>query len=140
HQAVADGERTDRRRQVAAVAAPVHEWLVDGDLTEQVIDVVIGLEAFRQDYGFTGAGGRAAHAIDLLVVRVGATDHPQQQGVARRAGNLCRFGQVFQAEKYAFAGAAAHVGGGDFDLGCVSHGCSFKTDTGLEVPRPHSLI
>ena len=76
-QPVADGKRTDRCGQVAAVAAPVDERFVDGDLAEQVIDVVISLDAFRQDHGFAGAGGRAAHAVDLLVVRVGAADHPQ---------------------------------------------------------------
>jgi hypothetical protein len=38
----ADGERTDGGRQVAAVAAPVDEILVDGDLAEQVVDIVAG--------------------------------------------------------------------------------------------------
>ncbi len=75
-QTVADGERTDRCREIAAVAAPVDERLVDRHLAEQVIDVVIGAGAFRQDHGFAGAGRRATHAVDLLVVRVGAADHP----------------------------------------------------------------
>ncbi|MNH32317.1 hypothetical protein D3C79_927530 [compost metagenome] len=44
-QATADGERADSSRQVAAVAAPVDEGLVDGDLAEQVVDVVLGLGA-----------------------------------------------------------------------------------------------
>ncbi|MNN43237.1 hypothetical protein D3C81_1574630 [compost metagenome] len=44
-QATADGERTDSSRQVAAVAAPVDEGLVDGHLAEQVVDVVLGLGA-----------------------------------------------------------------------------------------------
>ena len=126
HQTVADGERTDRRGQVAAVAAPVHERLVDGDLTEQVIDVVIGLDAFRQDHGFAGARRRAAHAVDLFFVRVGAADYAQQQGVAGRAWNLGRFRQVSQAEEHAFAGAAAHVGGGNLDLRCMSHGARYS--------------
>ncbi|MNC41305.1 hypothetical protein D3C75_900640 [compost metagenome] len=126
HQAVADRERTDRRRQVAAVAAPVNEGLVDGHLTEQVIDVVIGLGAFRQDHGFAGAGGRAAHAVDLFVVRVGAADHAQQQRVAGRARDLRRFRQVLETEEHAFAGAAAHVCSWNLDLSCVSHGARYS--------------
>ena len=125
-QAVADGERTDRRGQVAAVAAPVDERLVDRHLAEQVVDVVIGLDALRQDHGLAGAGRRAAHAVDLLAVRVGAADHAQQQRVAGRAGNLRRFGQILQAEEHALAGAATHVGGGNFDLRCVSHGARYS--------------
>ena len=39
------------------------------DLAEQVIDIVIGLLAFRQDDGFAGARGGAAHAVGVLAVR-----------------------------------------------------------------------
>ncbi|MNY33124.1 hypothetical protein D3C86_1673870 [compost metagenome] len=87
---------------------------------------MISLDALRQDHGFAGAGGRAAHAVDLLVVRIGAADHAQQQGIAGRAWNLCRFWQIRQAEKHALAGAAAHVGGGNLDLSCVSHGAAYS--------------
>ena len=118
----ADGERAHRRRQVAAIAAPIHKRLVDGDLAKQIVHVMVGAGAFGQDHGFTGARRGATHAVDLLVVRVGAADHPQQQGIARGARHLRRFGQVLEAEKHALAGAATHVGGGDLDLRCVCHG------------------
>lgn len=116
-QATADGKRTDRSGQVAAVAAPVDEGLVDADLAEQVVDIVLGLDALRQDHGLAGARRGAAHAVDLLAVRVGAADYPQQQRIAGGTWNLRLLGQVLQAEEHAFAGAAADVGGGDFDLG-----------------------
>jgi hypothetical protein len=57
-QAAADSERTDGRGQVAAVAAPVDESLVDRDLPEQVIDVV------------TRAGVLLARITVLLVLDV----------------------------------------------------------------------
>ncbi|MCY1299044.1 hypothetical protein D9M68_681990 [compost metagenome] len=121
-QARADGERADRGGQVAAVAAPVHERLVDRDLAEQVVDIVVRTGALGHDHGLAGAGGGAAHAVDLLAVRVGAADHAHQQRVAGGAGGLRGFGQVLQAEEHALAGAATDVGGGDLDLGYVGHG------------------
>ncbi len=115
-QARADGEGTHRRRQVAAVAAPVDERFVDGDLAEQVVHVMLGAAAFGQDHGFAGARRGAAHAVDLLVIGIGAADHPQQQGIACGPRDLRRLGQVLDAEKHTLAGAATHVGGGDLDL------------------------
>ncbi len=123
-EAVADGERTHGGGKVAAVAGPVHKRLVDRDLAEQVVDVVVRACAFRQDDRLAGARRGAAHAVDLLAVRVGAADHAQQQRVARGAGHLRGLGQVLQAEEHALAGAAAHVGGGNPDLGRVRHAAS----------------
>ena len=37
----ADGERTNRPRKIAAIAAPIHECLVDRDLPKQIIHIVI---------------------------------------------------------------------------------------------------
>jgi hypothetical protein len=65
----------------------------------------------------------------VLAVRVGAADHAQQEAVARCAGDLRRCGQVLQAEEHAFAGAAAHVDGGDFNLWYVDHIFSFDLCT-----------
>ncbi|MCY1242949.1 hypothetical protein D9M72_559470 [compost metagenome] len=84
---------------------------------------MIGLAAFGNDDCFAGAGGGAAHAVYLLAVGVGAADHAQQQCVARRAWQLRGLRQILQAKEHAFAGAAAHIGGRDFDLGHISHGC-----------------
>jgi hypothetical protein len=115
--AAGNRKRPHRRRQVAAVAAPVDERLVDGDLPEQVIDIDAGPCGRRQDHGLAGGRRGAAHAVDLLAVRVGTADHAQQQPVTRRTGNLRGLREVLQAEEHAFAGAATHVGGGDFKLG-----------------------
>ena len=89
---IADRKRSDRRRQIAAVTAPVDEGLVDGDLAEQIIDVVIGFVALGQNDGFAGAGSRSAHAIDLLAIGVRAANHAQQKIVARGAWLLAALG------------------------------------------------
>ena len=120
-QAAFDGEGAHRRAEVAAVAAPVDEGAVDRDLAEQVVDVVVGALAAVQDDRLAGAGGGAAHAVDLLAVRIGAADHAQQQRIARRSRRLGRGWQVLQAEEHALAGAPAHVGGADLELGKESH-------------------
>ena len=121
HQTTADRERAHRRRQVAAVTAPVHERLVDGDLTEQVIDVMVRAQAFADDYGLAGAGGGRAHAVDLFFVRIGAANHAQQQGITGCARHLSHGRQVQQAEEHALAGAATHIRCGNSDLRWVSH-------------------
>src|SRR5690606_38527991 len=77
-QTIADGKRTHSSSQVAAVAAPVDEGLVDGDLAEEVIHIVIGPLAFGEDDGFAGAGCGAAHAVSMLAIRIGAADNAQQ--------------------------------------------------------------
>ncbi|RMN06389.1 hypothetical protein ALQ67_200067 [Pseudomonas savastanoi pv. glycinea] len=116
-QTTGDSKRADGRRQVAAIAAPVDERLVDGYLAEQVIDIVVGLGAARHNDRFAGTGRRPAHAVDLLFIGVRAADDSQQQRIPRRSRNLCSFGQVRQPEKHTLAGATTHVGGGDADLG-----------------------
>src|SRR5690606_41919549 len=99
-----EGEGTSRRRQVAAVAAPVHEWLVDGNLAVEVIHVVIGLAALRQDHAFAGAGGSAAHAVDVRGVGVRTANYTHEQLVAGLAWDLAALRQVLQPEKHALAG------------------------------------
>ncbi|MDT4861584.1 hypothetical protein FQZ97_961950 [compost metagenome] len=121
-QAGVDGEGAGGGGQVAAVAAPVDEGLVDGDLAVEVVDVVLGLAALRQDHALAGAGGGAAHAVDVRRIRIGAADHAHEQLVAGFTRNLAALGQVLQAEEHALAGAAADVGGGDLHLGYVGHG------------------
>jgi hypothetical protein len=71
--------------------------LVDGDLAKQVVHIVPGPRAARQDHGLAGARRGVAQAVDLLAIRVGAAQHAQQQAVARGAGLLGGFGQVLQA-------------------------------------------
>jgi len=120
-EAAADCKRPHGRRQIAAIAAPVDERLVDRHLSEEIVDIMIRPAALRDDHRLAGARRRAAHAVDLLAIRIGAADHAHQQCVARRAGRLRGFGQVLQAKEHAFAGAAAHVRCGNPDLGCVCH-------------------
>jgi hypothetical protein len=52
----------------------------------------------------------------LLAVGIGAADHAQEQGITRRTRYLRGRGQVMLKKKHAFAGAAAHIGGGNFYL------------------------
>ncbi|MNN18467.1 hypothetical protein D3C81_1316750 [compost metagenome] len=54
-QAAADGERANCGGEVAAVTAPVDKGLVDADLAEQVVDIVLGLDAAREDHRLAGA-------------------------------------------------------------------------------------
>src|SRR3546814_13229266 len=46
-QTIADCERTDRGREIAAVSGPVDEGLVDRHLPETIVDVVIRSEERR---------------------------------------------------------------------------------------------
>src|SRR3546814_10049225 len=48
-QTIADCERTDRGREIAAVSGPVDEGLVDRHLPETIVDVVIGFRALRSE-------------------------------------------------------------------------------------------
>ena len=116
-----DGKCADGGGQVAAVPAPVDERLVDGHLTEEVVHVVVRLCRLGQDHGLAGAGGSTAHAVNLLLVRVRAADHTQQEVIPGFARDLCRFRQILQPKEHALAGAATHVGGGNFYLGRVGH-------------------
>ena len=50
NQTVIDGKGPDSCGQVATVAAPVHERLIDGNLAKQIIHIVISLFTFRQDH------------------------------------------------------------------------------------------
>ena len=121
-QPVVDGKRAYRRGQVAAVAAPVDERLVDGHLAEQVIHVVVCTVALGQNHRLAGTRGGAAHAVGVFAIGVRAADDPQQQLVAGFAGHLGHVWQIGEAEENAFAGAATHVSGRDFDLGYMGHG------------------
>ena len=112
-----DGKRARRGGQVAAVAAPVHKVGVDGHLPVEVVHGVIGARAFREDHALAGAGGGAAHAVDVGAVGVGAADDALKQPVARAARHLAALRQVLQAKEHALAGAAPDVGGGNAKLG-----------------------
>lgn len=127
-QAIGKRERPHRRRQIAAVAAPVHEGTVDGHLPEQIVHVVRRPRAGGDNHALAGARRRPAHAIDLLAIRIRATDHPQQQRIARRPRLLCGRRQILQAEEHALAGAAAQVGGGDAELGQMGHVGSVRSN------------
>jgi hypothetical protein len=101
HQPGMDGEGAGGGGQVAAIAAPVHKGLVDGDLAVEVVHIVVGHAALGQDHALAGAGGGAAHAVDVGGVGVGAADDAHEQLVARFARDLAAFGQVLQAEEHA---------------------------------------
>ena len=111
-----DGERACRRRQVAAVATPVDERLVDRDLAVEVIDIVIRLRALCEDHALAGAGRRTTHAVDMRSIGIRAADHAHEQLVSSFARLLAAFRQVLQTEKDTLAGTTTHVGGGNADL------------------------
>ena len=102
NEATVDGEGTYGSGQVAAVTAPVDKWPVNRDLAEQVVDIVVRPGGLGQDDGFAGAGGSAAHAVDLFLVGVGAADHAQQELVPGFAWSLAGFWEVLKAEEHAF--------------------------------------
>ncbi|MNP62571.1 hypothetical protein D3C76_1578660 [compost metagenome] len=89
-----NGEGTGGGGEVAAVAAPVHEGLVDGDLAVEVVHVVIGLLAFGEDHALGGGGGGAAHAVHVGRVGIRAADHAHEQRIAGRAWHLAALGQI----------------------------------------------
>ena len=51
-----NGAGADGSAQVAAVAAPVHKRLIDGDLAEQIVHIVIGACALAEDHALAGGG------------------------------------------------------------------------------------
>src|SRR5690606_22139066 len=107
--ATVDSKGTDGGGQVAAVAAPVHEGLINGYLTKQVVHIMPRLGRCRQDHRLAGTGGGVTQAVDLLLVGVRAADDSQQELVSGFTGDLTGFWQVLQSEERAFAGAATHV-------------------------------
>ena len=122
HQPHGDGARAHGRRQIAAVAAPVHESLVDGHLPVEIVHVVVRAGAGGKNDAL-GSGRRgAAHAVDVCGIRVRAADHALEQPVTCDTRHLRAGGQVLQAEERALAGAPAHINGGDTDLRYGGHG------------------
>ncbi|MNF81655.1 hypothetical protein D3C84_639390 [compost metagenome] len=94
HQSGVNGEGTGGGGEVAAVAAPVHEGLVDGDLAVEVVHVVIGLLALGEDHALAGGGGGAPHAVHVGRVGVRAADDAQEECIPSRSGLLAAFGQI----------------------------------------------
>ena len=115
-------ERADRRRQIAAVAAPVDKGRIDRHLAEEIVDIMVGSAAFGDDHRLAGAGGRATHAIGLLAIRIGAADHAQQERIASLARHLGGGRKVVQSKEHALAGTTTQIGGRDPDLCGMGHG------------------
>ncbi|MNT52326.1 hypothetical protein D3C72_1893480 [compost metagenome] len=92
HQPGVNGEGAGGGGEVAAVAAPVHEGLVDGDLAVEVVHVVIGLLAPGEDHALGGGGGGAPHAVHVGRVGIRAADDAQEECIPGRAGLLAAFG------------------------------------------------
>ncbi|EEW10898.1 hypothetical protein VMD_16430 [Vibrio mimicus VM573] len=77
---------------------------------------MISARTGTHNHGFAGARCRAAHAINLLVIRIRATNHSQQQGITGSTGKLRFNRQIIQTEKHTFAGSPTHVGGRNTNL------------------------
>ncbi|MPN33368.1 hypothetical protein SDC9_180854 [bioreactor metagenome] len=121
-----NGAGADGSTQVATVAAPVHKRLIDGNLAEQIVHIVIGTCALAEYHAFAGGGRCIAHAVNLFAIGVGAAQGAQKDGVANRTGLPGRFGQILKLEEHTFAGASAHIGGGNADLRSEGHGMANK--------------
>ena len=124
NQTLADGKGTDCRGQVAAVTGPVDKSTVNRHLTEQVINVVIVLLAFRQNHSLGGTGGRTAHPINLLTIRIRTANGTQQDFIPCFTWYLSLYRQIDQVKEHPFRSATTHVSRGDFNLWFVSHSYS----------------
>ena len=111
-----DGKGPHGGGQVAAVAGPVDEGRIDGDLAEKVVHVVARAIAFAHQHHLGGAGGGPTHAVRMLAVGVRAADDPKAQGVPGWAGHLGLGGQVGDVEEHALRGAPPHIGRANFLL------------------------
>ena len=112
NQSFVDGERSNRGREVAAVAAVIDERPIDGDLAEEIVDIHAGPRARAHHHHLAERGNAAAHAVELAPVRVGAAEGGEEERVPTRP--LRR--QVAAVEEEALAGAAPHEDGGERDL------------------------
>jgi hypothetical protein len=98
------------RRSVAAVAGPVNHGGRRRQPRRTGSRRRGGL--ICRGYDLAGAGGGAAHAVDVLALEASgrAADHAQQQAIAEKGVG----GQRISMEEHAFAAAVAHVDGGNF--------------------------
>ncbi|MNH14670.1 hypothetical protein D3C79_742670 [compost metagenome] len=94
HQPGVDGEGAGGGGEVAAVATPVDEGLVDGNLAVEVVHVVIGLLAFGEDHALGGGGGGAPHAVHVGRVGIRAADDAHEERIPGRARHLAAFWQI----------------------------------------------
>src|SRR5690554_7762794 len=99
-----NGKGPRRSGEVATVATPIDERLVDGNLSIEVVHIVIRLTAWRQDHALAGTGSGAPHTVVMRGVGFGPADHPQKQPVTGRARHLPGLGQAWQWEEEAYAG------------------------------------
>src|SRR5690625_5785478 len=78
HQPRMNGKGARGSGQVATVATPIDERLVDGNLAIEVVHIVIRLAAFRQDHALAGTGSGTAHTVGMRRVGIGAADYPHE--------------------------------------------------------------
>ena len=108
YQSLVNGERTDCRRNIAAVCAAIHTRDHDVYLLEGVVDIDI-LPVRRGDDGnLAGGGNGSAHTVNLLHIR---GTHDFQKDLIPE---LFVLRKVFLMEEYCFACAAAHIHAGIF--------------------------
>ena len=122
---VGDRERADRRGQVAAVAAPVDEGLVDRrpGRTGSRRRGRAACSSTRSPSCWCSTWRRPCRRSACRTGR-GCRSRASAARRARRRARCAAAGRSSQAEEHALAGAAAHVGGGDPDLRNVGHGRS----------------
>ena len=105
HQALVNGKRTDRSRDIAAGAAPVNRRAADIDLAEGKRHVAIGMPASADDRHLAEGGNAATEPIDLTAVHIGTTQGGQNNPLAGRSVVV---GQIVLPKTDRPARAAAH--------------------------------
>ena len=135
NQSFVDGERSNRGREVAAVAAVIDERPIDGDLTKEIVDIHARPRARAYHHHLAERGNAAAHAVELAPVRVGAAEGGEEERVPTRP--LRR--QVAAVEEEALAGAAPHEDGRERDLAhrdAASYGRFLRAAASRPAIRP----
>ena len=125
-QALLDGEGTNGRGAVPAIARVVHLRLAHLNLGEGVVDVGGGVARGPDDARLGEGGDASAQTVELASVGIGAAQRRQENVVALHPGGR----EIALVEDEAAAGAAAHVDGSDAGLG---HG--FLTVPSLVILR-----
>ncbi|SKN34615.1 Uncharacterised protein [Mycobacteroides abscessus subsp. massiliense] len=111
-----DGKCAHGGGQIAAVAAPIDKRFIDGNLSEQIIDIVIVAFGFVQNHGFAGGRTGVTQTVNLFTVRVGAAEYAQEDFVACPACFLRSGRQIGTFEENAFRCTAAVVNSWNFNL------------------------
>src|SRR5262249_29842418 len=112
HEPLVDGEGTDRRGAVAAIAVVLDDRRLHVHLRERVVDVGVGVRGRADDARLGQRRDAAAQPVELATVGVGAAERGQEDPIAWHAGRR----KIVGAEDEAATRATAHVDGANLFL------------------------